>query len=123
MASASIAVMTQSQFISRLDVMKRRARIIVAATMVICIGTIIANFCLMAYIRSHSKHGHTLLLWLSLIYTSPVLVYLFWIPRVLLRHSPKCPACDKRLTFREKSFVITNKACPFCAAPIIDDAA
>jgi hypothetical protein len=96
--------------------MKRRALAPFAAIMVVCIGNIIAVLCLLPGIRSHSKHRHALL-WLatlSLFYGVSVAVCLFWINRVVIRYSPRCSTCDKTLTGREKSFVVTNLRDFYC---------
>jgi hypothetical protein len=113
--------MTQSEFTSQLDDMKKRGRKLMAFVWVVVIALAVAAFWWVIFYRP--KASSTAVLISGAVYmlvwcvSGGVLV--FYLKRHTALYSPKCPTCNKSLTWRERPSVLTSKQCPFCHAQII----
>jgi hypothetical protein len=115
--------MTQSEFISKLDEMKRRGRGLFAFAFTFVIAINSAGVYWLHFFRVH-RNSSKFWVWgviLMGIWLGAVSGILFCFKRHVKCNAPKCPSCDKPLTFRERARVLAGKQCPFCEAQVINE--
>jgi hypothetical protein len=107
---SNIFVMTQLEFISQLDDMRKRARPLMVFVWVVVIALAAEAFYWLIYYGPQANRAGILIS--SAIYmivwgiSGGVLV--FCLKRHKARYSPKCPTCNKPLTWRERAQMIVS---------------
>lgn len=117
--------MTQSEFISRLDDMKKGARRPMAFTWVIVVVLAAAAGWWIVYYRPSASKTSVLVSGAvyMLVWGVSWGFLVFYLKRHTALHSPKCPTCSKSLTWRERADVLASKQCPFCHAQVLNESA
>ncbi len=113
--------MTQSEFISQLDDMKKRGRKLIAFGLVVSFVSAASAFYWFFFYRpSASKTGLLISTAVYMIvWGLACALVVFSLRRHATLYSPKCPACNRPLTWGERASVLDDKQCPFCHAEVI----
>jgi hypothetical protein len=115
--------MTQTEFISQLDETKKRGRGLLYSAFIVIMGINAAVFYWAIVYRVQSSRSHFLVsgVVLTALWSVAAGGFILLFKRHSLRFSPRCPACHKQLTWRERDTVVESKKCPFCQMRIIHE--
>lgn len=116
-------IMSQSEFISQMDEMKKRGRKPMALAWMVTILLAAAGFYWALYYRPNASKTGVLVsgALYMVVWGVSCGVLVFYLRRHVAVYAPKCPACRKSLTWRERASVLADKQCPFCHAEIIHE--
>ncbi|MGE5823084.1 MAG: hypothetical protein ACM36A_00665 [Bacteroidota bacterium] len=111
--------MTQAEFISRLDELKRHARPVFwwGAALVFLFEALVIYYILHLY-----PHARAALPWYFagfIVMFAAVIAFAVLLRRITVRFAPACPACGAPATWRDRAQVLSSGRCPKCGSEFV----